>query len=65
MNYLNFMFHYFWHFLGCMMVLGLISQTAYFFWNRFFRHISIMINGYPKDTDADGDFKIDENTKDE
>jgi hypothetical protein len=55
---LKFMFQSFWHFVGCAIFLSGFSNLIFLLWNRFWRHWSIRINGYPPPhCDADGDFK--------
>lgn len=58
MEFLNFMFQGFWHFLGCVIILGGAGNLIAFVWNRFWRHWNIRKHGYPPShCDADGDFK--------
>ena len=58
MDFLNFMFQGFWHFVGCAMILGGILNLIFVMWNRFWRHWNIRKHGYPPShCDADGDFK--------
>lgn len=59
MEYLKFMFQNFWHFLGCIILLGIILNFIGNIWNRFWRHWNIRKHGYPANTDADGDFKVE------
>lgn len=64
MDFLNFMFEGFWHFIGCAMILGGIGNGICFMWNRFWRHWNIRKHGYPPNhCDADGDFKVDKKNK--
>lgn len=64
MDFLNFMFDGFWRFIGCMLLLGGISNMIMFIWNRFWRHFNIRKHGYPPEhCDADGDFKVEDEEK--
>lgn len=57
-EYLDFMFLGFWHFTGCLILIVLLCNFVSIIWNRFWRHINIMIRGYPPPhCDADGDFR--------
>jgi hypothetical protein len=47
------------------MILGGIGNLIMFLWNRFWRHWSIRIHGYPPPhCDADGDFKKEKKNDD-
>lgn len=52
-------FRSFWTFTGFLIIMSLLLSTIVIMWNRFFRHWNIRKHGYPPNTDADGDFKTD------
>lgn len=58
MEFLNFMFQGFWHFVGCLILLAGAGNFIGYMWNRFWRHWNIRKHGYPSSNcDADGDIK--------
>jgi len=58
MNYLEFMFQSFWHFVGCFMVIGVPFKFILSMYIRTVRFFTIRKHGYPLGwVDADGDFK--------
>lgn len=61
MDFLNFMFQSFWHFLGCALILALFLNFIEFLYNRFWRHWNIRKHGYPPvHCDADGEINTEE-----
>jgi len=57
MTFLEFTFTSFWHFIGMLIMISLVSNFLAKVWNRFWRHLNIRKHGYPPShCDADGDF---------
>jgi len=65
MEYLQFIFQSFWHFIGFAILLGMALNFLLTLYNRFFRHWNIRKHGYPPEwCDADGDFPETEKEED-
>lgn len=61
MEFLQFTFQSFWHFIGTAILLGGVLNFIFVMWNRFWRHWNIRKHGWPPvHCDADGDFKTEE-----
>jgi hypothetical protein len=61
-HFLDLIFSGFFHFIGGVIILGMILKFLAFIWNRFWRHWVLRKHGYPPEyCDADGDFMDDFN----
>jgi len=66
MQYLQFIFSSFWHFVGTVILTSAILTFVFRCWNRMWRHLNIRKHGYPPaHCDADGDFRNIEKDYDE
>jgi hypothetical protein len=50
----------FWRFIDFIIIIGLFLQFILVMYNRTLRHFNINKHGYPKNCDADDDFKNEE-----
>lgn len=65
MKLLEFIFSGFWTFLGCLIILNGILRCPVIIINRILRSWNIRKHGWPPEhCDADGDFKVEKETKD-
>ncbi len=58
MEIINFIFKSFWHFIGFIIILCIVTDFLMALYNRFWRHWTLLKHGYPPHhCDADGDYK--------
>lgn len=60
MDLFDFIFSSFWHFIGCLIILGTVLLTICELWRCFWRHWTIRKHGYPPEhCDVDGSMEFD------